>query len=469
MAVRFTNPFAQWVSGNSIVGAGYKLYFYTTATSTPKNTYSDNDLLVANANPVVADADGKFSDIFLSPGQYKVVLKTSADVTVWTADPVGDSQANVDATGTFTLSGDITPAQITADQNNYNPTGLSGATVLRLNSDAARNITGLSGGSDGRLLIVYNVGSFNIVLKDESSSSTAANRFALQADVTIAPDVGVILQYDSTSSRWRAQGGTSLDSLTSNGADIASATTTNLTTATGDTVDVTGTTTITAITLTDGDERRVRFTGALTLTHGASLVLPGAANITTAAGDIAVFRGYSSSVVRCVDYQKASGLAIVVAAPTTLATPQASTSGTSIDFTSIPAGTKTITVMFDGVSTNGTSVVIVQIGDSGGVEATGYTARATLDNSSQASYTTGFGLDISRAAGTVSSGALRLTLMNSSTNTWVADGTVLNAVPNMASLSGIKALSAELDRVRITTVNGTDAFDAGSINISYGS
>lgn len=311
MAVRFVNPRAQWINGNSVVQPGAKLYFYTTGTSTPKNTYSDNDLLVANANPVVADADGLFGDIFLSPGQYKVILKTSADVTLWTADPVGDSQANVDVTGTFALSGDISPAQITSNQNNYNPTGLSGAAILRINSDAARDITGLSGGSDGREIRVYNVGSFNITLKDESSSSTAANRFALQADIVIAPDVGVILQYDSTSSRWRAQGGTSLDSLTNNGADIASAATINLTTATGDTVDVTGTTTITAVTLTDGDERRVRFTGALTLTNGASLVLPGAANITTAAGDIAEFRGYAGGVVRCVHYQKASGRAVV--------------------------------------------------------------------------------------------------------------------------------------------------------------
>ncbi|MBP3958331.1 hypothetical protein J8F10_24040 [Gemmata sp. G18] len=67
-------------------------------------------------------------------------------------------------------------------------------------------------------------------------------------------------------------------------------------------VDVTGTTTITAITLAEGDWRIVRFTGALTLTHGSSLVLPGAANITTVAGDFAVFQGYGSSVVRCVGY-----------------------------------------------------------------------------------------------------------------------------------------------------------------------
>jgi hypothetical protein len=95
------------------------------------------------------------------------------------------------------------------------------------------------------------------------------------------------------------------------GADIASAATVNLETATGDLVDVTGTTSITAITLSDGHERTVRFTGILTLTNGASLVLPGGANITTAAGDFAVFRGYAAGVVRCVGYSKASGKAVI--------------------------------------------------------------------------------------------------------------------------------------------------------------
>lgn len=97
------------------------------------------------------------------------------------------------------------------------------------------------------------------------------------------------------------------------GADIASAGTINLTTATGDYVHVTGTTTITAVTLAQGRECTVVFDGALTLTNGASLILPGGANITTAAGDIAVFRGEASSVVRCVSYIKASGAPVVSA------------------------------------------------------------------------------------------------------------------------------------------------------------
>lgn len=113
----------------------------------------------------------------------------------------------VQGSSSFALTGDISPAQITADQNDYNPTGLSTASTLRLSSDAARNVTGLAGGSDGRIIIVHNVGAQNIVLKDESVSSTAGNRFALTGDLTLAADAVAVLQYDSTSSRWRAVSG----------------------------------------------------------------------------------------------------------------------------------------------------------------------------------------------------------------------------------------------------------------------
>ncbi len=95
------------------------------------------------------------------------------------------------------------------------------------------------------------------------------------------------------------------------GADIASAATINLTTATGNLIDVTGTTTVTAITLAEGYGRVVRTTGILIWTHGASLVLPTATNITSAAGDFWVFRGYAAGVVRMVGYMRASGKALV--------------------------------------------------------------------------------------------------------------------------------------------------------------
>ena len=103
---------------------------------------------------------------------------------------------------------DISPAQLTANQNDYDPTGNATSSVFRLTSDAPRDITGIAQGQDGRILIVHNVGANNIVLRDESLSSTAANRFALTADVTLTPDTVVMLQYDSTTSRWRMIGGT---------------------------------------------------------------------------------------------------------------------------------------------------------------------------------------------------------------------------------------------------------------------
>ncbi len=101
------------------------------------------------------------------------------------------------------------------------------------------------------------------------------------------------------------------------GTPVASATTTSLT-GTYDYVHVTGTNTITGITLATDEEVWVVFDGACTLTHNAtSLILPGGANITTAANDRAKFRGINGTNVICLAYQKADGTAIVVTAPAT--------------------------------------------------------------------------------------------------------------------------------------------------------
>jgi hypothetical protein len=85
---RFTMPRADAFDTSGNPRAGAKLYFYTTGTTTPLTTYSDDGLTTPNTNPVVADSAGLFGDIFLGTGTYKVVLKSAADVTIWTADPV---------------------------------------------------------------------------------------------------------------------------------------------------------------------------------------------------------------------------------------------------------------------------------------------------------------------------------------------------------------------------------------------
>jgi hypothetical protein len=93
MATRLALPREQVFSDTGTPLPGAKLYFYAAGTSTAKTTYSDAALTTANANPVIADSAGRFGDVFLDTGDYRVILKTAADVTVWTADPVAGASS----------------------------------------------------------------------------------------------------------------------------------------------------------------------------------------------------------------------------------------------------------------------------------------------------------------------------------------------------------------------------------------
>lgn len=114
--------------------------------------------------------------------------------------------ASLYPSGAFGTTGVITPTTLAASQNDYTPTGISTAAVVRLSASVAVDITGLVSSTSGRIIALCNVGSFNITLKDESVSSTAANRFAFTGDVVLTPDSGIVLQYDNTSTRWRTFG-----------------------------------------------------------------------------------------------------------------------------------------------------------------------------------------------------------------------------------------------------------------------
>jgi hypothetical protein len=150
----------------------------------------------------------------------------------------------------------------------------------------------------------------------------------------------------------------------------------------------------------------------------------------------------------------------------TSGTAVASTSGTSIDFTSIPSWVKRITVMFSGVSTNGTSVPLIQLG-SGSVQTTGYTSIGTgfAGSIGTTDYTTGFGISDAGSAAYTYSGSFVLCLLSS--NIFDGNGIFRRTATNGCLGAGSVTLSGTLDRIRITTVNGTDTFDAGSINILY--
>ena len=155
----------------------------------------------------------------------------------------------------------------------------------------------------------------------------------------------------------------------------------------------------------------------------------------------------------------------------TSGTAQVSTAGTSINFTNIPSWAKRITVMFDGVSMNTTVNWLIQIGDSGGIENSGYVSAtaAIVDTPSYgaSNSTAGFIICGTNALlGDVHGGAYVLT--NLTGNTWCLQGSLATTTSSRVFYSaGSKTLSATLDRVRITSTTGTPTFDAGTINILY--
>lgn len=139
-------------------------------------------------------------------------------------------------------------------------------------------------------------------------------------------------------------------------------------------------------------------------------------------------------------------------------------SGTAVDFTGIPSWAKRITVILSGVSLSGTANMLIQIGDSGGIEATGYLSLGYTPTST-ASSTTGFILNAASTAALGNSGSYTITLISGTA--WVCSGMMAASGTTFFSFgTGNKTLSDVLDRVRITST-GADTFDGGTINVLY--
>ncbi len=143
----------------------------------------------------------------------------------------------------------------------------------------------------------------------------------------------------------------------------------------------------------------------------------------------------------------------------TTGTSVATTSGTSVDFTGIPSWAKRITVLVAGVSTSGTSSVIVQLGTSGGIVSTGYISACTGQSA-----TNGF-VFYGTAASDIRSGAMFI--LNAGSGLFIQSGSNKSAATFSAAVGGDVTIAGTVDRIRLTTVNGTDTFDAGTVNIMY--
>jgi len=151
----------------------------------------------------------------------------------------------------------------------------------------------------------------------------------------------------------------------------------------------------------------------------------------------------------------------------TLGTAVATTSGTAIDFTALPSWIKKITVAFQGVSTNSTSLWLLQLGTSSGVTTSGYLGRVGgFSGGVFSAYSAGFTLLTDSSNVAILHGLIQIVTLGS--NNFAMSGTLSRSDGGNVYVSGGSiALAGALDRIRITTVNGTDTFDAGTINILY--
>ena len=206
------------------------------------------------------------------------------------------------------------------------------------------------------------------------------------------------------------------------------------------------------------------FTGAVTLTGGlnaALAVTSGGTGVTTSTGTGAGVHSVGPSISSAVMTTMASS---VITSGTTVAT----TSGTSVDLTGIPSWVKRITVMFNEISLNSSVLILIQLGKSAGVETSGYLGGASSSGSVVAS-TAGIVANQRQDSGSTYSGSVTLTLIEASTNTWIATGASNYSTDRSypSTICCIKPLAGTIDRVRFTSSSGTAAFDAGSINILY--
>ena len=177
-----------------------------------------------------------------------------------------------------------------------------------------------------------------------------------------------------------------------------------------------------------------------------SVIINGSAGVTTNTG--AVYNGLQTDTAKAWNW---NGL----------------TTNKEIDFTSIPSWVRRITVMFSGVSTNGSSNLLIRIG-SGSFVSTGYVSSVSYCGAGQSTATSTAGFVIAATgAAQAWNGVLTVNLLNASTYLYCESGVISDGANYSAMSGGNITLSSTLDRVRITTVNGTDTFDAGTINIIY--
>jgi hypothetical protein len=398
---------------------GGKLYTYTAGTTTPQTTYTDSSGGTANTNPVILDSRGE-ANIWLGGATYKFKLADSNDVEIWTVDNISAPTSGVSPA----LSGNVTiDTNSSAPALKITQTGTGYALRVQDSADP-----------DSTPLVIDNTGKLGLGTTSPSESLDVSG-----GNIAMTSSGGTLYA--------KITPGASTTDLAADGAR--------------------------ALTFTTNSTERLRITDTGLVGIGKT---PSAGVELDVVGDIAASVSVKTDTI--TEFTSSAGVTVGgvllknsliggIYRPITAVTSQSAT-GTAVDFTGIPSWVKRVTVMVSGISTNGTSLIQLQLGTSSGVENTGYsgaTAGIVGGTTGSAAFSAGFTFDITVAATDIRSGVITILLLGS--NTWVAAGNFAATGARVSSVAGVKQTASALDRVRLTMVNGTDAFDAGSVNIFY--
>jgi hypothetical protein len=467
--------------------AGGKLYTYEAGTSTPKDTYTTAEGDVANSNPVELDASG-YAQVWLGDGGYKFILTDAGDVVLFTTDNING------------VSSDAFGGEVNLISSNTAITSVYANSVNIATNSPTLSLLPANSAGEGFYFSVKNEG-LGVVTIDPDGSETIDG----QSTKLLTPGQSALIITDGIT--WfslffadvTASGNNTFSGNTTFTGNVLYPDDGELTIAAGvitvtgvyHTVDTEGDApTDDLVTINGGSDGQILI--LRTENDSRDVVIKTTGNIATGGVNDITLGNSNTQIVLQYDTAKTkwlvqsanaaqgaladtalqptgSGANLTGVSKLSVAPIQASTSGTSIDFNSIPAGTKRITVSLNGVSTNGTSNIQLQLGDSGGVEPTGYlgtTMEISTSTPLATLFTTGIGFRTGATA--VHHGCIELSLVDAATNLWSAILDVGQSNAAVASSGGYtKALSATLDRIRLTTVNGTDTFDAGSIGAMY--